>query len=115
LNEEIYQENIHMKKNTSSLTDIRKVAEQGDATAQYKLGYCYDYGAGVGKNAVEAMKWYRTAAEQGNAAAQNNLAEMYRNGRGIPQSDAEAVKWYSKAAEQGDAFAQFRLEKMKDK
>ena len=33
----------------------------------------YEYGQGVGKDEVEAVKWYRKSAEQGDARAQCNL------------------------------------------
>ena len=52
-----------------SLGDIRKAADQGDASAQYHLGFCYINGTGVVKNEVESVKWYRKAAEQGYAGS----------------------------------------------
>ena len=48
-------------------------AEQGDAEAQFNLGFCYDDGRGVEKDYGEAVKWYRKAAEQNFAPAQFNL------------------------------------------
>ncbi|MDO4949303.1 MAG: tetratricopeptide repeat protein [Bacteroidales bacterium] len=87
----------------------RKVAEQGFAPAQYKLGVCYDYGKGVTQSDTEAVKWYRKAAEQGEADAQYELGWCYYEGKGVTQSDTEAVKWYRKAAEQGEADAQYEL------
>jgi len=53
--------------------DTRVKAESGNATAQYNLGYCYEYGRGVAKDYVEAAKWYRKAADQGDSYAQCNL------------------------------------------
>ena len=76
-------------------------AEQGDATAQFNLGFMYANGEGVPKDAAEAVRWYRLAAEQGLAIAQFNLGNMYANGRGVLKDDAEAVRWYRLAAEQG--------------
>jgi TPR repeat protein len=35
----------------------RKAAEQGDAKAQYTLGFCYFVGDGVAKDAAEVVKW----------------------------------------------------------
>jgi TPR repeat protein len=87
----------------------RPLAEQGNATAQYNLGFMYNNGEGVPQDDAEAVKWYRLAAEQGNAGAQKNLGVMYQIGKGVPQDDAEAVKWYRLAAEQGDADAQYKL------
>ena len=85
------------------ITEIRRLAEKGDARAQLELGLMYANGEGVLKDDAEAVRWYRLAAEQGHAGAQNNLGLMYANGEGVAQDLAEAVKWYRLAAEQGDA------------
>ncbi len=87
----------------------RKAAEQGHASAQCDLGFCYKKGYGVSQSWSEAEKWYRKAAKQGNAQAQHNLGVCYKNGEGVTQSYSEAVKWYRKAAEQGLAAAQCNL------
>ena len=92
-----------------SFDDIKALAEQGEAYAQYNLGVIHDSGNGVPENDAEAVKWYRLAAEQGFAYAQSNLGVMYANGDGVPENDAEAVKWYRLAAEQGFAAAQSNL------
>ena len=51
-----------------------KAAEQGDAKAQFNLGFIYSNGKGVPKDYAEAVKWTRKAAEQGHAEAQRCLA-----------------------------------------
>ncbi len=93
----------------TSLSEWRKMAEQGQAIAQYNLGIIYEYGRGVKQNDVEAVKWYRKASVQGVSVAQYKLGVMYDNGWGVPPSDTEAVKWYSDAAEQGHPLAQHDL------
>ena len=93
----------------TALQEFRPLAEQGDAKAQFNLGFMYDNGKGVPENDAEAAKWHRKAAEQGKAKAQTALGVMYRKGRGVQQNDAEAMKWFRKAAEQGDAYAQVNL------
>ena len=57
----------------------QKLAEQGDADAQYYLGVMYNKGQGLAKDANQAVYWYRKAAEQGNATAQNNLGAICNN------------------------------------
>ena len=49
-----------------ALQEIRSLAEQGDADAQFLLGFMYAYGKGVAQDFAKAVKWYRKAAEQGN-------------------------------------------------
>ena len=43
---------------------LRKVAEQGDAEAQYNLGIMYANGRGVTQDDKEAVTWFRKGAEQ---------------------------------------------------
>ena len=100
---------IRPADSAASQSEWRQMAEQGQATAQYKLGIIHEYGQGVGQNDVEAVKWYRKASLQGMSAAQYKLGIMYDNGWGVPRSDAEAVKWYRNAAEQGHPLAQHDL------
>ena len=52
---------------------LRELAEQGDVTAQYKLGTAYEYGSCVPIYNEKAVFWYRKAAEQGIEEAQINL------------------------------------------
>ena len=89
--------------------EIKARAEKGDAQAQCSLGICYNKGACVAADPVEAVQWYRKAAEQGLARAQCNLGICYENGEGVAKDAVEAVQWYRKAAEQGYADAQCNL------
>jgi hypothetical protein len=84
-------------------------ANNGDASAQYKLGGMYHFGEGVPKDYTKAVKWYGKAAEQGHIRAQFWLGRMYNFGDGVPKDYTKAVKWYTKAAEQGDVHAQLEL------
>ena len=85
------------------------IADQGAPDAQFYLGFMNEYGQGVPRNSVEAIKWYRKAADQHHAVAQFSLGIMYANGEGVPNSDSEAAQWYRLAADQGLAGAQFNL------
>ncbi len=93
----------------TALQEFRPLAEQGDAKAQFNLGFMYDNGKGVPENDAKAAKWHRKAAEQDDVMAQYSLGGMYFRGEGVSQNYTEAVKWFRKAAEQGDAYAQVNL------
>ncbi len=80
-------------------------ANQGDATAQYKLGEMYYHGTEVTKNIIEAVRWYTASANQGNAIAQSRLGYMYTFGEGIAVDNNEAVKWYKLAINSGNQKA----------
>ena len=54
----------------SEFDDMKALADQGHAAAQFNLGIMYDNGEGVPENDAEAVKWYRKAADQGHSDAQ---------------------------------------------
>ena len=97
----------------TAFRELKPLAEQGDAVAQYHLGNMYRTGRGVPQDYAEAERWYRRAVEQGNASAQFNLGVKYYNS--LPQDYAEAAKWFRKAANQGNADAQYHLGVIYDK
>lgn len=66
----------------------RKLAEQGDASAQNILGNLYIRGTGVEQNNTEGAKWLRNAAEQGYVMAQLKLGDCYANGKGVVKNKA---------------------------
>ena len=78
----------------SALEEWNPLAEMGNASAQYKLGYMYKTGKGVPLDYGGAVRWYHLAAIQGNASAQSNLGFMYKTGKGVPQDFLQAYMWY---------------------
>ena len=91
-----------------SLKKTWHLAMQGDANAQYRMGWHYANDQEI-RNDREAVRWYQKAAEQGFAAAQCNLGFCYETGIGVDPNPKEAAAWYRKAAEQGFAIAQCNL------
>jgi TPR repeat protein len=82
-------------------TRLIRLAEEGNASAQFDLGLDYLFGNGVGQDDERAMYWFRRAAEQGRSYAQVNLGWMYDHGMSTPANLDLAMYWYRKAAEQG--------------
>jgi TPR repeat protein len=87
----------------------RRAAEQGNALAQYNLGFDYQQGFGVAQDEGEAAKWFRKAAKQNHPKAQYSLAWAYHHGSGVEKNNVEAVKWFRKAADQGHVDALYNL------
>jgi len=85
----------------TALENWQPLAEQGNALAQYNLGFMYRNGQGVLQDDAEAVRWYRLAAEQGNAIAQDNLGVMYDTGDGVLQDDVLAHMWFNIASANG--------------
>ena len=84
-----------------SLEQCRKLAEEGNVEAQYKMGTIYEARLGEAQDFKEAAKWYLKAAQKGNAKAQYKMGTMYTQGRGVPIDIPEAAKWFGKASQQG--------------
>ena len=51
----------------TALQEWRLLAEQGDAKAQFNLGFLYRIGQGVNQDYQKACHWYLLSAEQGYA------------------------------------------------
>lgn len=85
--------------------ELRKSAEAGDASVQYRLGLLYEEGSSVPQNSIQAKEWVEKAATQGHAGAQVHLGTMYLQGNGAPQSAQMALVWFNKAAEQEEGLA----------
>ena len=93
--------------NAEDFDNTLKLAQQGDAVAQCKLGYIYRQGDGVEQDYSKSFYWYKQAAERGNDVGQRSLGLMYKLGWGCSQDDARAAIWFRKSAEQGDCVAQY--------
>ena len=96
---ESQQKKAHAKK-------LHKLAEKGNADAQYELGIMHHKGDILVQDHFKAVNWIRKAAEQGHAEAQYNLGGAYYIGEGVVKDTDKAIEWLQKAAEQGHAEAQ---------
>ncbi|MEM7293962.1 MAG: SH3 domain-containing protein [Pseudomonadota bacterium] len=94
---------------TGALEILQRLAQNGEAHAQYNLGAMYDTGSGVEEDNETAVRWYAAAAEQGLSSAAFNLGNMYREGHGVDRNYDQAARWYRVAATKGDASAQYNL------
>ncbi len=84
---------------------VERLAREGNARAQFRLGHAYAVGAGRPQSFADAAKWHLRAAEQGLAAAQFSAAWFYGEGRGVPQDFVAAHVWLNLAAARGSRRA----------
>ena len=94
--------------------ETKALAEQGDSTAQYHVGFDYLFGnPGAPKSIVEAAKWLGMAGEQGNTNAQQWLVNMYiwdNPFLGTTKDSDKAIYWLRKfVGRTGDAEAENNL------
>ncbi len=97
---------------TSATTfgDLRALAEQGDAYAQWMLGTRFHNGEGVPQDDVQAVRWFERAANQGYVDAQATTGAYYWAGRGVPKDLSKAYFWSTLALNQGDSSMESRLQ-----
>lgn len=96
--------------------DVR-LAEQGDAFAQYRLGR--HYARRDRRQTPESVSWYKKAspglhrlAENGNGQAMYVLGVMYAYGRGVARDTKQARRWLTQAVEHKVMAAQPVLENL---
>jgi TPR repeat protein len=94
----------------STPEELGKMAEQGDAEAQWRLGTLYRNGDGVRQSDTEANDWFRRASEQKYVPALSSLGSQYWAGRGVQQDYNKAYFWYDLALAQGDLTSEAMLE-----
>lgn len=106
----------------------RRLADNGDAAAHYRLGEVFEYGLGVLQDFGQALEYYEKAAEAGFEEAWAKLGDFYLAGRGVRAGEAQggntsrlldllsvqpdhakALHWNRKAAQAGLASGQANL------
>jgi hypothetical protein len=93
----------------NSLADLRRLAEQGDATAQFALASRYATGEDLPQDYTEAVRWFLLAADQGHVISQATLGAYYWAGRGVPQDFVKAYFWSVLAQTGGDEASKYRV------
>ena len=93
--------------------NYKKLAETGDAKAQFDLGEClFAVSFHLPDYRYEATKWFEQAAQQDYPKAMKTLAEIYEKGIYTEIDRQKAEKWrigLEEIAKQGDADAQYEL------
>ena len=88
----------------------RSLAEKGNVSAQNRLGYLYEIGAGVDRDWLKAAEWYSKAAEAGDENAGAALGFIGRNWVRVNSTGNRVIyELVEKAAKMGNARAQFSL------
>jgi hypothetical protein len=104
------QRSSDQRVQAKSLPELRKLAGQGDAEAQWQMGVRFHNGEGVPHDDAQAMQWFERAAEQGHVTAQGALGAYYFAARGVPKDLSKAYFWSVIAVAQGDEISKGRLE-----
>ena len=89
-----------------------KLAEQGNAEAQYKVGEMYETGKGSTKDLTQAQDWYEKAAKQGHKKAEYRLLLLDISKNGLTDTSKNQLNILRSEANSGSPDAQYFLGKM---
>src|SRR5687768_10361569 len=79
---------------------LKPYADNGNCTAQFVIGYTYQYGLSVEKNDTLAINWLKKSAEQKQPAAMGPLAAaLFGNAGTNRENMIHAYMWAMLAAE----------------
>jgi TPR repeat protein len=81
------------------------LAQQGDASAQHRVGVMHAFGQGVPQDWKEATRWFQKSADQGLAASQFSMGLRYLEGQGVNGNSEAAAAWLRASADQGTGMA----------
>ena len=93
-----------------NITDLTKLADEGDPGAQNNLGYSYLYGLDGIKDLDKAIYYLNAAAAQGQVNAMTTVGWFYFTGEfGAPKDNEQALYWNQRASDAGFTIGSYNL------
>lgn len=96
-------------KRKETVDHLLQKAKDGDADAQYDLGYYYLQNQWMQQDYRQAMEWLMKAANQGHLDAMYQVGMIYHLGLGVASNREQAVAWLTKAGLEGHDEARKQL------
>ena len=100
-----------LEERDEAAEQLERLAEDGDAYAQYIIGTAYRDGGLLIPDAAKAQKLLERAAEQDLDAAQYALGKLYLSDDADVHDPAKGIYWLKRSADNGNDFAAYRLGK----
>ena len=107
----IRDERLTMEERSDAVSEMDKLAENGDMHARYLMGKLWRDGPLLIPNAANAWYWFEQAAEQGHLVAQYSLAKLYLSDDVEVRDIRQGMNWLYTAAVNGSHYAMYRLAK----
>ena len=82
---------------------FEQAVQGGSAQGMADLGWLYESGNGVTKDAAKALSLFTQAANGGSAEGMYRMGMAYQQGLGVPKDPAAACTWFVRAAMSNDA------------
>ena len=106
----LHHDSPELLNSVKSISSLLKLAEKGDAKAQFEVGQALlKESGGTAKKAAIAVLWLNKSANRGNVDAMVALGRLSKTGMGVLQSYAQALKWIQMAANLGSAEGMLEL------
>jgi ankyrin repeat protein len=99
---------LRLRDYAGAVVQLKLLADEGSAEAQYRLAGMYRTGKGVPRDLDKAHENYLRAARNGHAQAQFALGVLIEKSH-TPDAVMDARAWYQKAASQGHEGASEKL------
>lgn len=111
LRDVIRDESLTMEERSDAVSEMDKLAENGDMYAQYLMGKLWRDGPLLIPNSANARYWFEQAAEQEHIVAQYSLAKLYLSDDVEVRDIRLGMNWLYTAAVNGSHYAMYRLAK----
>ena len=104
-------ESYPLEERDEAAEQLGRLADAGDAYAQYIIGTAYRDGGLLIPDTVKAQKLLERAAEQNLDAAQYALGKLYLSDDTDIHDSAKGIYWLKRSADSGNDYAAYRLGK----
>ena len=107
----VRDESIPFEERLNAAEEVTQLAQEGDAWAQYTLGWLYEDGNVLIPDSVLSVQAYEAAARQNISAAQLAASKLYLSNDAEVRDTERGIYWLNQAAENGNDYAAYRLAK----
>ena len=107
----IRDDSLSLEDRDGAAEELERLAERGDAHAQYLMGQLYQGGPLLIPNSQKAKHWLTQAAEHGLPEAQYALGKLFLSDDMEVRDPDEGIRWLKQAAQSGNHYAAYRLGK----
>ena len=104
-------ESFPLEERDEAAEQLERLADAGDAYAQYIIGTAYRDGGLLIPDTVKAQKFLECAAKQEIDAAQYALGKLYLSDEADVHDSAKGIYWLKRSADNGNDHAAYRLGK----
>ena len=107
----IRDDSLPLEDRDGAAEELERLADRGDAHAQYLMGQLYQGSPLLIPNSQKAKHWLTQAAEHGLPEAQYALGKLFLSDDMEVRDPDEGIRWLKQAAQSGNHYAAYRLGK----